>query len=97
MEEHDYNQKELFINSLRCTQGEILYKNFIQFHKNEDIDIFGSCILNSDFIDETRDIALKIEKTGNIKLALKVMLEAKKYRPNGKLINEKIEHYKSII
>lgn len=44
--------------------------------------------------DILRDIAVKFEKCGDIETALKIMEKAKEQRPQGPVINEKIDIYK---
>lgn len=77
-----------------------LYDSSISLNKN--IENLYKAIYeetkNQSYIDDIRDIALKIERKESlgIKDSLKLMKAAKRYRPDGSIINEKIELWEKL-
>ncbi|WP_271912212.1 hypothetical protein [Vreelandella alkaliphila] len=61
---------------------------------NDEFEIIVSGEVTADTL---RDAAIQQERQGNVEAALLIMLEAKKMRPKGPMINKKIEQYRSKI
>ena len=70
-----------------------LYDSSISLNKNNE-NLYKAIYedtKNQSYIDDIRDIALKIERKESlgIKDSLKLMKAAKRYRPGGSIINKK--------
>lgn len=94
------NDERLYFGSEEIFVGQNVEQNTLSYDQLEVISqgmiaFFSTTLAHKESVDFLRDLALKIENADALTLedALELMNQAKKMRPNGPLINQKVDEW----